>query len=503
MNRRWCVVGAALVTLAGTAAAPRGALDPHAFLSDRRHCMDCHADPPRKGVRPRFKKDVVALCLDCHREKDLTALHPVDVRPGSKVPRDLPLDERGAITCATCHNPHQALEAEVPYVAQPLYQRLLSVLGRGRRYRTFYLRRRNDEGQLCLGCHQKALMASEAFHVKEASVLDQYVGSDACRDCHAEAYREWKKTAHARMTRDARRAPGSVVPDFGRGAPFPRDDVVYVLGSHWTQRYVVQKAGRLQVKGATWSLSLNSWDTSSSLDKPWAEYCQGCHTTGFEMQQEPRFSELGVGCEACHGPGRGHVRAQGRGPIVNPAKLDQDRRDMICESCHTNGHDRSGQFRFPLGFRPGKDLTRYYRGLLPKAGQDNASFTGDESYEDRHRQWLFWVDSVLDVRDVPCDACGNFRNKRVQAKPKPKMTVSEYCLSCHRGDTPKDETHRRHAEAAVPCHRCHGPLRSRDGAAYRVHDHKFLFGTPEAAATPSPAGNCTRCHSKRVARAGR
>lgn len=502
MKWRWALVGGVLLTLAAGAAMPRGGQDPHAFLRDRRHCLDCHAEVPRRGATLRFKKDVVTLCLDCHREKDLSALHPVDVRPGSKVPRDLPLDDRGAITCATCHNPHRPAEGTEPYVAQPLYERLLSALGGDRQYRTFYLRRRNDEGQLCLGCHEKARLASEAFHVKEASVLDQYVGSEACRRCHAEAYREWKKTPHARMVRDARRDPGCVEGDFSRGAPFAREAVVYALGTHWTQRYVVEKAGRLYVKGAIWSLTQGTWDTSSSVDKPWAEYCQGCHTTGFEMKEEPRFAELGVGCEACHGPGSAHVRTRGRGPIVNPARLDPSRRQMICESCHTNGHDRSGQFRFPLGFRPGMDLTRFFRGLLPKAGQDNASFRGDESYADRHRQWLFWVDGFFDVRNQACEVCRDFRNQQVQAKPKPKMTTSEHCLSCHRRDTPKDDTHRRHAEAAVACLQCHGPLLEKRRGAYSVHDHKFVFGKPESTQRAARAENCTRCHAKRVARAG-
>lgn len=495
------LVAVGLLALAATAAAPRPSEDPHALFRDRRRCAGCHGEVPRKGARVRFVKDVVAICLDCHYDKDLSTLHPVDVRPGTKVPRDLPLDDRGAITCGTCHDPHRPADAAQPFVAQRLYERLLSAFTRkDKRFQTFYLRRRNDQGQLCLGCHQKASLAAEPFHVKEASVLSQYVGSDACKGCHAAAYTAWRRTPHARMVRDARRDPGAVAADFGAKAPFPREAVVYALGTHWTQRYVVDKGGRLYVKGAIWSLGAATWDTSSSLDKPWAEYCQGCHATGFEMGDQPRYAELGIGCEACHGPGRAHVAARGRGAIVNPARLDAVRRSMICEGCHTNGHDRSGQFRFPLGYRPGKDLTRFFKGLLPKPGQDNLSFTGDESYADRHRQWLFWVDGFMDVRNQACEVCRDFRSQRAPAKAKAKMTPSELCLTCHKADVPRDDLHRRHAEETVHCHQCHVPLQT--GGAYSVHDHKFLFARPDAAPAATPAETCGRCHRKRVARAG-
>lgn len=501
MKRAWGLAAAGALSLLASAAAPTLAQDPHAFGSDRRRCASCHGEVPRKGAKIRVTRDVVSLCLDCHFEKDLSALHPVDVRPGAKVPGDLPLDERGAITCATCHDLHGSARSGQPYVAQPLYEKLLSVFSRGdRRYSTFYLRRRNDKGQLCLGCHEKASLAAEPFHVKEASVLDQYVGSDACKSCHPEAYAQWRKTPHARMVRDARRDPRAVAADFSGKAPFAREAVVYALGAHWTQRYVVEKGGRLFVKGAVWSLDKATWDTSGSLDKPWAEYCQGCHTTGFEMRDQPRQAELGIGCEACHGPGRVHVSSRGRGTIINPATFDETRRAMICESCHTTGHDRSGQFRFPLGYRPGRDLTRFYRGLLPKPGQDNVSFTGDESYADRRRQWLFWVDSFMDARNQACEVCRDFRSQRAKAKPKVKMTPSELCLSCHRSDVPADDLHRRHADASVPCHQCHVPLQS--GGSYSVHDHKFFFAKPDARPAASPSETCGRCHRRRVARAG-
>ncbi len=494
----------ALVLIGGLLpwAPPAGAAaqGPHGVLADPARCTHCHEALPRPGQeRPlRFRKDVVSLCLECHQEKELDAVHPVDIRPGSRVPPDLPLDEHGTMTCATCHDPHAPAEADEPYVAEPIARRLLSVLGGKKRHRTYFLRRRNDRGQLCLACHDRNRLASEGFHMKEASVLGRYAGSETCRRCHPEIYRAWRLTPHARMTRDARKTPEAVLGDFSRDPPFPLDAVVYVLGSHWTQRYVVRKKGSLYVKAAIWSITERRWDRSYWIDKPWINYCAGCHTTGFEARDEPRWAELSIGCEACHGPALDHARSGGEAAVVNPAKLDPVRRDMICESCHTTGHDRTGQFRFPLGYLPGRDLTRYFKGLLPKPGQDNATFRGDETYADRHRQWLFWVDRFMDVRGLSCDVCKNFRETdRTGKGGRARMSPSEYCMTCHPRDWPRPELHETHLGSGVHCHRCHAPRRTADGSAYSIHDHKFLFLAPEDPPVSGPGEACALCHPGR------
>ncbi len=490
----WVRVGALAVVLGWAGAA--AAAGPHAALADPERCGRCHVEVPGPDTpRPyRFRRDIVSLCLECHRDKDLSSLHPVDIRPGTRIPPDLPLDEQGTMTCATCHDPHSPAEADEPYVAEPIARRLLSMLGKGRRHRTYFLRRRNDRGQLCLGCHDRSRLATQAFHVREGGGAAAYAGSGACKECHPRIYAAWRLTPHARMTRDARKDPGAVLGDFETDPPFPRRDIRYTLGSHWTQRYVVEKKGRLYVKAAIWSITQKAWDRSDWIDKPWVPYCAGCHTTGFEPGEPPRWAELGIGCEACHGPGRAHAESGGEGPVVNPAKLAPVRRQMICESCHTTGHDRTGQFRFPVGYLPGRDLTRYFKGLLPKPGQDNTTFAGDESYEDRHRQWLFWVDHFMDARGLSCDICKNFRSE-MQKTEKPRLTPTQFCLSCHRDTLPATPVHERHLAGGVDCRRCHDPLRTADGTGYSIHDHKFLFQAPPGPPVGPADRACRTCHA--------
>src|SRR5436305_708200 len=48
----------------------------------------------------------------------------------------------------------------------------------------------------------------------------------------------------------------------------------------------------------------------------------------------------GIGCERCHGAGSEHVRDPAGAHMVNPAKLDPERRDSVCSQCHLTGVSR-------------------------------------------------------------------------------------------------------------------------------------------------------------------
>ena len=67
-----------------------------------------------------------------------------------------------------------------------------------------------------------------------------YVGSEACRRCHAPMYERWSRTRMANVVADPRVHPEAVLPDFNKPDPlltFKLDDVAFVYGSKWKQRY--------------------------------------------------------------------------------------------------------------------------------------------------------------------------------------------------------------------------------------------------------------------------
>jgi predicted CXXCH cytochrome family protein len=130
------LLGAGLLCAAPAPAAGAAGGNPHEF--QRLSCTHCHILVPGQGRSVQknvFRRNIDDLCQECHAaalEDNLN--HRVGIRPSMKVPVDLHLNERGEISCVTCHDPHG------DYVD-------------ARRERTYFLRRGMQKRELCVACH--------------------------------------------------------------------------------------------------------------------------------------------------------------------------------------------------------------------------------------------------------------------------------------------------------------------------------------------------------------
>ena len=185
-----------------------------------------------------------------------------------------------------------------------------------------------------------------------------FVGSARCQSCHEAEYANWLGSHHQLAMQDA--TNDTVLGDFD-GATFDyygtttrfftRDGgfyvttadasgqdqefrIAYVFGVEPLQQYLVEfPGGRLQ------SLAF-SWDSRSAADggqrwfhiyegqyiapddslhwtgmqQNWNYMCAECHSTnvimGYDADADAfdtTYSEISVGCEACHGPGSKHI----------------------------------------------------------------------------------------------------------------------------------------------------------------------------------------------------
>src|SRR3990172_3104384 len=78
-------------------------------------CLDCHVSIPFHLGTPTFHDDARETCTGCHRSFHGTSarfIHPVDKRPSTVVPPDMPLDSKGKMTCITCHIFHEGYKDE-------------------------------------------------------------------------------------------------------------------------------------------------------------------------------------------------------------------------------------------------------------------------------------------------------------------------------------------------------------------------------------------------------
>jgi len=317
-----------------------------------------------------------------------------------------------------------------------------------------------------------------------------YAGSEACRKCHERIYRQWKATPHANMLRDAKKDPGAVAAtDFSR-VPFRREDILWSVGSHWVQKYLTLIDNEYYVLPNAWDLVKGEWEPFSIFnwrERPYTQFCDGCHATGYDPATKS-FHEPSIGCEACHGPGEKHAGSREPKDIVNPDKLPNDRRDMICESCHTDGKDTraGGRFPFPAFYRPGDDLTRYYSDFTPPKPRSKKWYRGTMDYRERHRMYLFWQSRFYSTNRA-CDICGFDRG--ITVKEERYMTRDEYCGTCHKEIYATGSGHSRHAPQSVHCVDCHTPQVAAGGNRYSIHDHKFDFSGPELP--------CSECHTEK------
>ncbi|MBI3815491.1 MAG: hypothetical protein HY279_13630 [Nitrospinae bacterium] len=128
--------------------------NPHDFIDDQSKCIDCHRTKPESLPVPGkiqgnvdFKIDFNNMCNNCHRHEGGKMGHPVGVKPKAITPADLLLDENGKLTCLTCHKTHMG------HIHKRKSLSICGGLFSSGEERSYFLRRDNSEGDLCLACH--------------------------------------------------------------------------------------------------------------------------------------------------------------------------------------------------------------------------------------------------------------------------------------------------------------------------------------------------------------
>ncbi|MBW1785256.1 MAG: tetratricopeptide repeat protein [Deltaproteobacteria bacterium] len=382
----------------------------------------------------------------------------------------------------------------------------------------------------------------------------RFVGSGKCQSCHNREYDLWKGSHHERAMAPA--SDETVLGDFndavfthfgtesrfykkdgrffvrtsGPGGRMGEHEITHTFGWYPLQQYLVPfPGGRFQCLPIAWDVEKGKWyhlypddpiDPGDWLywtnaGQNWNGMCAECHSTNlrknFDLHTntyDTRWSEISVGCEACHGPGSRHVAWA---ELPDMARPETDNFDLavktsaltsrshveLCAPCHSR--------RAALG-----DYTHtepdLLDSMLPTLLEEGRYFPDGQILDEVYVYGSF-VQSKMYHRDVRCSDCHEVHSaKRIKEG-------NNLCLQCHRADeydTKAHHFHKTRAEKGEPirsdegdvlyevgtgadCTQCHMPGRVYMGIDYRP-DHSFRIPRPDLDEKLGTPDACSRCH---------
>jgi predicted CXXCH cytochrome family protein len=385
----------------------------------------------------------------------------------------------------------------------------------------------------------------------------EFVGTTRCAECHAEQAAAWRGSHHDLAMRHA--TPAAVRGDFAdatlefggtlnrfyrKGDEYwvriagedgaPGDyRIDYTFGVEPLQQYMTTFAdGRIQLIPFAWDSRAQEaggqrWfhlypQFTSARDEffwtnrgqNWNFMCADCHSTnvrkGYDKASNrytSTWSEINVGCEACHGPGSAHVAWAGT-PERNPAEDEYAARHIgaavsgwqpvagkdtlqpagtrlsdqlsVCAQCHSRRlqlHD--GAPAPGAGF-----FDRHLPNLL-----DPGLYHADGQIDEEVFEYAPFLQSRMHGKGVVCSNCHEPHSARLRAPPE------QLCAQCHVAARYASTAHHQHApgSAGAACVACHMPQTTYMQVDAR-RDHGMRVPDPALAARIGAPDACGRCH---------
>ena len=350
--------------------------------------------------------------------------------------------------------------------------------------------------------------------------------------------------------------------DWPESPPRFKARVVMTTGSHHMQNYWIRRPeeaeGPLESDNGSliqvpwvWLIPEGRWipnqdsllrppSSSPQGATPWNGTCSQCHSVGTEPRVpedlgrfETRTVELGIACEACHGPAEEHVRFY-QSPvrrylqyfrrlqdpdapdptIVNPEKLEARRSVETCAQCHSFGEwtDQQAYGRNGVPFRAGDELDEYrsvfrytedpgdplLQEMLasdPLAVEGN--FWGDGTIRVAGREYNGLLeDAHLEASELTCLSCHSMHEYGApDAQLDPEVTGNRSCLSCHADFVDEISEHTRHLpeSSGSECMNCHMP-HTTYGLFSAMRSHRIDNPSVQVSVQSGRPNACNLCH---------
>jgi predicted CXXCH cytochrome family protein len=315
-------------------------------------------------------------------------------------------------------------------------------------------------------------------------------------------------------------------------------------GSHYFQVFWMPSGhGNHQIGFPfTWLVSERQWVPRNDafirdpdfVGKPeqWNRVCIRCHATGARpMRDEDKqlydthVTELGIACEACHGPGENHVAAERkhRGEharkgdyaleITQPANLDHVRSSQVCGFCHSMKMYEETPSWYQNGFtyRPGDDLEKTTPIIRAADFVKQPGVTNFMSAHSEEVDGFFWSDGMVRVSgrefnglsesacyqkgELACVTCHSMHKSDPDKQVKEAMNGNEACFLCHRQyqKNATEHTHHLADSSGYLCYNCHMPYSSY-GLLRGVRSHQIASPTALSTIRTGRPNACNLCH---------
>ena len=395
------------------------------------------------------------------------------------------------------------------------------------------------------GLSQRCLMAAE------------FVGEQQCRQCHQQQSEDWSGSHHDLAMQivnsdtvlgdfeDARFIHNGIETLFYQknGDFFVKTDgpdgeledykIKYVFGVEPLQQYLIElEKGRIQALSIAWdnrdqSAGGQRWfhlyaDQAVTYTDPlhwtspsqnWNYMCAACHSTNlkknFSLEQQQfttTYSEINVSCEACHGPGSGHVEwanqenrpaIENNGLLVNLKNTGQwlftkgqpvakrtepasSRSEVeTCARCHSRRSELWPDYEH------GKALLDTH---LPSLLEPHLYYP-DGQIDDEVYVYGSFLQSKMYKQGVTCSNCHDPHSLQLKAKG------NALCSQCHLDDVYDSSDHHFHemnttGAQCVSCHMTEKKFMVIDDRA----DHSFRVPRPDLSLKIGSPNACTLCH---------
>jgi len=384
--------------------------------------------------------------------------------------------------------------------------------------------------------------AAQKFRLEpDAKVFAGYVGSESCRECHAEVYAKWKGSHHGLAER-------AVDPQLDRAAFEPEREIRHgtqrsearaddgkfqiitaglksprevfaaerVIGVDPLRQFLVPaERGRWQTMELAWDPHQREWfDVYGNEDRRpgewghwtgrgmnWNQMCASCHNTRVRKNYDfasdsyrTTMAETSVGCESCHGPMRAHADWQKQYPKQSGdptlTKFNHAQTLDTCGTCHARRGELTGDFK------PGD---RFFDHFLLTIPDESDTFHPNGQVRDEDYEFTSFLSSKMHGAGVRCLDChephtgknilqGNLLCLRCHGPPvAPAVKIDELAHTFHKPGTP--------GSRCVDCHMPETTYMQR----HPRRDHGFTIPDPLLTRQHGVPNACNRCHADKSA----